>query len=341
MSSFSQRNDRVLVAPGEQIASTIPSHVFGGSGASSYFMGSSGTSMAAPYVAGASVVMREAMEFAGYQNITQDTINDHFRSTADMVYDSATGTSYHHMDLQNALDTLLADEYGSVAANAHSLGTLNGGETFDGTIGKLDDVDFFTFTAGKSGTIEFSADVTHDMIAEWHVGESSTSGTTLSLDVEAGQTYTIGLGSSDGIGHYSVTAQLESSEQSSSLSELAYNLDQQHELEFTGNYYENLLGQGEKWLKGNDAWFFIKQDGGVYQWAGNLNASQLVGTLDSTYHADPSKLYDASAPNTDAPSETESSSSLEQTAYDLDQQFGGAFHGLLLQFEIHAPFKAI
>ena len=41
-----------------------------------------GTSMASPYVAGASVLMREAMQFVGNTNITQDTIYNHMMATA-------------------------------------------------------------------------------------------------------------------------------------------------------------------------------------------------------------------------------------------------------------------
>ncbi len=211
LSDFSQRNDRVLVAPGEQISSAIPSHLFGGSGASSYFMSLSGTSMAAPYMAGASTVLREAMDFAGIETINQDTLYDHFRSTADMVYDAVTGANYHRLNLESALDNLLADEYGSDATTAHSLGALQGDESFDGMIGRLDDVDFFTFTAGKSGTMTLSASTTHDMSANWQLvgGGGTVEGDALSFEVEAGKVYQVALGSTGGLGRYTVDVQLE------------------------------------------------------------------------------------------------------------------------------------
>ena len=214
MSNFSQRNDRVIVAPGEQILSTIPAHLFGGSGASNYFMRASGTSMAAPYLAGASAVLREAMDFAGYENITQDTLYYHFRSTADMIYDSVTNMNFHQLNLQSALDSLLADEYGSDAGSAHQLGMLAGNESFSGMISNLSDVDYFTFTAGQSGTINLTADTTHEMAASWQLigGGASIDGNAISFDVVAGQSYTVALGSSDGLGNYEVSVQLEATE---------------------------------------------------------------------------------------------------------------------------------
>ncbi len=212
MSSFSQRNDTVLVAPGEKITSTIPSHVFGGSGPSSYFMSASGTSMAAPYVAGASVIMREAMAFAGYENITQDMIYDQFYDTADLIYDSLTNANYHQLNLASALDALLVDEYGSSAATAHSLGTLQGGTSVAGMIGRLDDVDYFTFTAAASGTMTFATEVDYDMVSDWTLvgGGGANQNGTLTFDVQAGQSYTISLGSSAGLGHYEIDVSLQS-----------------------------------------------------------------------------------------------------------------------------------
>ncbi|MCA9147225.1 MAG: S8 family serine peptidase, partial [Planctomycetales bacterium] len=53
ISGFSQRSDRVLLAPGGNITSTIPDHVFGADGNPNDFGTASGTSMASPYVAGA------------------------------------------------------------------------------------------------------------------------------------------------------------------------------------------------------------------------------------------------------------------------------------------------
>ena len=53
LSDFSQRNQSILAAPGSNIISTIPDHVLGRDGVVNDFSPASGTSMAAPYVAGA------------------------------------------------------------------------------------------------------------------------------------------------------------------------------------------------------------------------------------------------------------------------------------------------
>ena len=149
LSSFSQRHSRVLAAPGRSITSTVPDHVFGSDGVPNDFGTASGTSMAAPYVAGASVLVRQAMEFNGYQGVTQDTIYQHLRDTADVFHDPATNASYHRINVGAALDALMPDDdYGSSAAAAYSLGTVAGNTSFAGTIGTLTDSDYFTFTLG-------------------------------------------------------------------------------------------------------------------------------------------------------------------------------------------------
>ena len=207
MSDFSQRNQRVIAAPGENIVSTVPDHIFGAS-SKNEFMSASGTSMAAPYLAGSSVLMREAMEFAGYTNITQDTIYDHFRATAEEIWDSATSAHYKKLDLQAAMDALLQDDHGNKAVTATELGTLAAGDDFSGFIGRLDDVDAFRFTAAASGTLTLDASTTHDLQLEWGVkgAKGSANGDSFSFEVKAGKEYTIFLDSGDGLGHYDVNA---------------------------------------------------------------------------------------------------------------------------------------
>ncbi len=108
LSDFSQRASHVLTAPGESITSTVPDHLFFGSRSDS-FLGTSGTSQAAPYVAAASALLRQANEIAGVADIDQDLLYDQFISTADSIYDSATRQSYAQINLAAALDSVLGE----------------------------------------------------------------------------------------------------------------------------------------------------------------------------------------------------------------------------------------
>ncbi len=216
LSYFSQRDGHVIAAPGRSIRSTVPDYIGDGNGIDDDFVQYSGTSMASPYVAGASVLLREAHQFAGIPDVDQQTIYDLMVSTADTVYDSQTGLSYHRLNLDAALDAVMPDdEFGSTAAAAYGLGTVADTYALNGTIGQLDDQDWFSFTAGATDSVTFEADTTGGMLARWECAcaaqGGAIDGNVLAFDVTAGQTYTVGLASNAGLGHYSLEMNLEPS----------------------------------------------------------------------------------------------------------------------------------
>lgn len=212
LSYFSQRDRRVIAAPGRSVRSTVPDYVGNRNGIDDDFARYSGTSMAAPYVAGASVLLRQAYEFVGVTDVSQDTLYNLMVNTADSVYDPVTAASYRRLNLDRALDAIMpADDFGSTAATAHSWGTITDTASLAGTIGSLTDQDWFRFTAGLSGSVTVQPAVTGDLAPQWRVvgAASATTDGVLSFDVVAGRTYSLGLATGDGLGHYTLEVNLE------------------------------------------------------------------------------------------------------------------------------------
>jgi subtilisin family serine protease len=205
LSNFSQRNHRVLVAPGEDVVSSVPGHLYAGPARNSY-LGASGTSMAAPYVAGASMLLRQANLFMGVNNIDQDMLYQQFRQTADFVFDQTTGGYYYRINLSKAIEAAIADLNDDGWNHVNQAGTLNGGETISGTIGTIDDRDHFSFRAGASGKTTFTVNATHELQPDVIVqgAQAKVSGNQITFNVVAGQTYKFSIGTDDGIGHYHV-----------------------------------------------------------------------------------------------------------------------------------------
>ncbi len=210
LSNFSQRHSRAIAAPGGSIRSTVPDYMGNLNGIADDYANYSGTSMASPYIAGASVLIRQAMQLTGQTNITQDTIFNHMMTTADTVFDSATGLNYKRLNLQRALDTLMpADEHGNNVATATAWNNAASGGTLNGMLNSRNDADFFRFVASSTGTVTLNSVTRGEAALNWQI--NSTSGTTtatgnsVTLNVIAGQTYTIGLTTTAGIGTYSLT----------------------------------------------------------------------------------------------------------------------------------------
>lgn len=208
LSDFSQRSDRVIAAPGRGIVSTVPDYFLGRDGKVDDFAPASGTSMAAPYVAGASVLVRQAMEMAGWSNISADSIAQHLHNTADSVFDSITKASYDRLDLQNAIDAIIPDDnVGNDFSTAAEL-NLSAGK-MDGWINSLQDDDVYRFTAKASGQLQFDANSDWLDSLGWSLSSNGQSVQTGGLDPKsislvAGQTYEFRITAGDEIGPFSL-----------------------------------------------------------------------------------------------------------------------------------------
>jgi subtilisin family serine protease len=120
--------------------------------------------------------------------------------------------------------------------------------------------------------------------------------------VGAGQTLSVNVAASDADGDtLTYSARIVSS-----LASQALELKQKYQLGFSGNYYQNAWGQNEKWFSTPTGFYFcILPNGELRRWTGNmsttLQAANLVATLDTAYHTDPSLLWNAK-PQSAAPS---------------------------------------
>ncbi|MEM8732618.1 MAG: S8 family serine peptidase [Planctomycetota bacterium] len=207
LSDFSQRNQRVLAAPGSNITSSVPDHVLGRDGRYDDFTAASGTSMASPYVAGASVLVRQAMEMAGWSDIDTESIVNHLHNTADSVFDSVTGQSYDRLDLAAAIRAILpSDEIGDSAADAANVdfGSIRQGTELGTWVNSLGDHDVYTFTADASGSL--SLDASSDWVEDlqWTIQSNGQTVASSSNGEEAnliaGQQYQLTVSSVDSIG---------------------------------------------------------------------------------------------------------------------------------------------
>jgi len=214
LSDFSQRNDRVIAAPGRSILSTVPDHFLGIDGIVNDWATVSGTSMAAPYVAGASVLIREAMQLAGWSSITPTGIYNWMVDTADSVFDKVTNASYERLNLSRAIGNLLPnDQVGDDWSSATSI-TLQNQFTTEGWNNTLGDRDVYRFTATSNGTVTLNAQsntLTDSSWALWSDGQATSfdASSSKSFSVMAGQSYAIGFGDADQIGQYQLKWQFE------------------------------------------------------------------------------------------------------------------------------------
>ncbi|MFW5692946.1 MAG: S8 family serine peptidase [Thermoguttaceae bacterium] len=274
LSGFSQRLGRMIAAPGSSIVSTVPDYAGDGNGIDDDFGYSSGTSMAAPYVAGASVLLRQAYTFATGGTLNQDQLYDILYNTADTFYDGATQQYYKRLNLKAAVVAVMPDDdYGSTRQAAHAMGTLTGSLTDTGHISRLDDLDWFQFTAGLSGTVTVSADPTFDLVPEWQADGFSinvaANGESFTFTAQAGQSYRFGLSTAYGIGHYAL--RLDAPMPPSDPTDVLFG-------DFTGNGLTDLAGRasdGTWWVTANDGdGTFINQQ--WTRWSANVDWTDVM-----------------------------------------------------------------
>ena len=108
---FAQRGTGVFAAPGSAIRGSVPDHVLGIDGQINDFASIDGTSMATPQFAGATMLVREAMQSIGMTPTPEDILA-HLQNTSLSRTDAATGASYYVLDLENAIQSILGQDQG-------------------------------------------------------------------------------------------------------------------------------------------------------------------------------------------------------------------------------------
>ena len=208
LSDFSQRDARSIAAPGRSIESTVPDYFYGKDGISNDWATASGTSMAAPYIAGASVLVREAMELVGIQNITSQSIYEHLRSTANSIWDSVTHQNYQSLNLDRAIESLLPlDNVGDSLATGQ-LATIQHNWQTNGWINSLADHDVYRLAPTQNGTVsvQLSSDYVDDSVFHLLQGNQDTalqvSNGRLSFSVLAGESLGLSIADQNSIGSY-------------------------------------------------------------------------------------------------------------------------------------------
>ena len=210
LSDFSQRDDHVIAAPGRNIVSTVPDYVLGRDGKIDDFVAASGTSMAAPYMAGASVLVRQAMEMIGTTGINLTSIADHLHDTADSVYDAVTGHTYDRLNLERAIDTLIPHDNVGDAFQSSAQFDLATSHGLDGWINTLGDHDVYRFTPSSNGSLHIDADSSWLDTLQWSL--QSSSGQALSnghldateISLVAGQSYQLVVSADHQIGSFHI-----------------------------------------------------------------------------------------------------------------------------------------
>ncbi len=215
LSYFSQRAESIIAAPGRSIQSSIPDYRGDQNGIADDYGRYSGTSMAAPYVSGASVLLREAYDTIGVLDVDQDLLYNLMVTTADTIYDPVTGQEYCRLNLLNAIETVFADydptevvppsDPGNVVVEPAApidLGVIT--QTTIGAISVAADGTRFSMTASQDGLLSIEVPASSHVNFELVDAEDRPVEIVFQEDgrvdvlVEAGQTIQLKLTTEDG-----------------------------------------------------------------------------------------------------------------------------------------------
>ncbi|MCL2347889.1 MAG: S8 family serine peptidase [Planctomycetaceae bacterium] len=224
LSYFSERNESIIVAPGQNVKSTVPDYAGNRNGIDDDYSMLSGTSMAAPYVAGASTLIRQAMQITGVTNITQDMIYQVMVTTADKVFDAVTGKYYSRLNVKNAIESILPkDSLGNTLFEATGIGTLVDSLNINSFFETKTDNDWFSFVATRSGTVTVTPSMSDGLAGSWNVASVPNAivhqDGTVTFEAIAGQKYSLGFKATGTIGAYTISAKYATSENSSGTNE--------------------------------------------------------------------------------------------------------------------------
>lgn len=200
-SSFTQRVGHAIAAPGSQLTAAVPDHVFGIDGRVDDYSSFTGTSAAAPYVAGAISLLREAANLAGLTPSVAH-INHSIMATAQRFFDAATQAYYGRLDIDAAIAAILpADVIGNEATTAAVLSD-SPHQVLTGLINSRSDVDMYRWTPTASGSLTLGQT---DGTFSWSLLDSqmrplASSGGVFSVD--ANQPYFVSVSAAASISSY-------------------------------------------------------------------------------------------------------------------------------------------
>ena len=101
------------------------------------------------------------------------------------------------------------------------------------------------------------------------------------------------------IGEVQQTGWQQTTQSADSPTARLYSLDQRLSFHFTGKYFENWGGHGEKWILSSVGWHYVKPNGDLFQWDGTSRVpllGQLIAQTTPGVHQDPTLLHDAPPP---------------------------------------------